>query len=69
MVTTLPLTVHTLPVVDLMVGMIPEFCVAATLKVDKYTALVGAPVNVTVGAILVTARTAVTVFMTCGAGA
>jgi hypothetical protein len=46
------LTEHTLAVVDEYFGATPEFCVVDTVKVDRYAALVGAPVNVTVGAIL-----------------
>ena len=46
---TLLLTEQTLPVVDVMVGAIPEFSVAATVNVDKYAAYSGAPVKVTVG--------------------
>lgn len=67
-VTRSPLTVQTPVVFDVILGVTPEFCVVATLKVDKYTELVGAPVKVTVGAILITVLTAVTVSMTGGAG-
>jgi hypothetical protein len=35
-----------------MVGVMPEFEVATTVKVDWYGAVAGAPVKVTVGAIL-----------------
>jgi hypothetical protein len=66
-VTKLPATVQTLAVVDIMVGVTPEFCVVATVKVDTYAALAGAPVKVTVGATFVTVATAVTGTISCGA--
>ena len=48
-VTVSPLTEHTLVVAELIVGVTPEFSVVPTVKLDRYAALVGAPVNVTVG--------------------
>jgi hypothetical protein len=56
----LPLTVQITWFVDAKVGVTPEFCVVASVKVDKYGALAGAPVNVTVGATFVTFLTAIT---------
>jgi hypothetical protein len=50
-VTTPLLTEHSGPVVEVIVGVTPEFSVVATVKVDKYAALDGPPVKVTSGAI------------------
>jgi hypothetical protein len=44
-----------------MVGAMPEFDVATTVKVDWYGAVAGAPVKVTVGATLVAVVVCVTV--------
>jgi hypothetical protein len=52
-VTTPLLTEQTEPGVALMVGVTPSLVVLATGKVDRYTALPGAPVKVTLGAIFV----------------
>jgi len=52
MVTVLPLIEQADAVVTEKVGVTPLFCVVISPeKLDKYGALVGAPVNVTVGAI------------------
>jgi len=67
-VTTLPLTVQTEAVVVVMVGVTPLFCVVATVNVEKYGAVAGAPVKVTVGGIR-TAGAAVTASTTCAAAA
>jgi hypothetical protein len=56
-----------MPVVDVIVGVTPEFSVAATVNVDKYAALPGAPVKLTVGAIFTTVATAFTVSVPCAA--
>jgi hypothetical protein len=61
MVTTSPLTAQTLPGLAVIFGATPEFWVVVTVKVDKYAPVEGAPVKVTVGAILTTVLTAVTV--------
>jgi hypothetical protein len=49
-VTVVPLIEQT--PVAVMVGVMPEFEVAATVKVDWYGAVAGTPVRVTVGVIL-----------------
>ena len=55
----MPLVIFTLlPVIEhapaaVITAVVLAFVVDATVKVDKYAALVGAPVNVTVGAIFV----------------
>jgi hypothetical protein len=70
MVTTPPLIEQAAAVVVVMVGVTPEFSVVTNpVNVDRYWALLGAPVKVTVGATLTTTATALTVSFTVGAAA
>ena len=68
-VTVVPLIEQVAAGVAVIVGVMPEFCVVATVNVDKYAAYSGAPVKVTFGATFVTVLTAVTVSVACGAAA